>query len=197
MAKRTVWSDGSIGWNSQPGMKSNGRKEGNQPGNGAGRSRDRAGKGVKDLSLAAAEAKCQRLLACRERSSGELRQRLGRDGFDGKTINGLVDRLVAAGLVDDERFCRLFIAGKRRLGWGMQRIGLALRALYIDIADYPELASEFTEDSDELSRARECLESYRGRAKDGYAGRYRYLAAKGYSGAIIRQAMVEWSTDRR
>ena len=144
--------------------------------------------------LRAAEKKTERLLAVRERSAGELRQRLLRDGFASDITDTIIERLVITGLVDDERFCRLYIQGKRRQGWGMRRIADQLKTLSVNIDDYPDLFTLYDE-GDELRRATIALAGYRGRAKDAYAGRYRYLAAKGYASDIIKQALRNWVRD--
>ena len=138
--------------------------------------------------LAAAVKKCERLLSARERSAGELLRRLQTDGFDFELAQGLVARLQESGLVDDERFCRLYVQGKRRQGWGMRRIVYELKSYTIDAESYPELFDGFTND-DELERASEALQRYRGRSADPYAGRYRYLASKGFAPDIISQTL--------
>ena len=147
-------------------------------------------------ALSAAEQKCLRLLSVRERSSGELLKRLEEDGFDAGLAWSLVERLVDSGLVDDERFCRLYVQGKRRQGWGTRRIANQLRTYSIDINDYPALMAEHSPE-DELAHALDILERYRGRAKDAYAGRYRYLASKGFAPDIISQTLRHWLAENR
>ena len=140
----------------------------------------------------AATDKCERLLAYRERSSGELRKRLLEAGFSAAITESTVARYVAAGLVDDERFCRLFIESKRGQSWGMQRIIRSLYSYGIQVTDYPEVLQAFSDEADELERAMAALNSYRGRAKDAYTGRFRYLVAKGFSPGVVRQALHDW-----
>lgn len=153
----------------------------------ARKSANTEGSPVKD-----AEKKCLRLLAVRERSSGELMERLLRDGFAEELARTQVERLVNAGVVDDERFCRLYIQGKRNQGWGMQRIIYELKKMGLEADDYPELFMGYTNESDELERAEQALTRYRGRSSNGYSGRYRYLITKGFSASIVRQAMNTW-----
>jgi regulatory protein len=142
--------------------------------------------------MQAAEAKCERLLYSRDRSSGELRQRLLGDGFPAEVVDLLVKRLVRVGLVDDERFCRLYIESKRKRGWGRHRIAMGLKALGVDVSDHPELAQGLIDLAGELGRALDALKRYRGRVRDGYAGRARYLAAKGFDASTIHQALRCW-----
>ncbi|MCL2136693.1 MAG: RecX family transcriptional regulator [Coriobacteriia bacterium] len=140
----------------------------------------------------AAENKALRLIAARERSSHELTGRLLSAGFGQDIVRALVKRFVDAGIVDDGRFCRLYIVSKRNQGWGMYRITKALNQFGIDAHDYPDLIDEFTDEDDELERAVQALSRYRGRARDEYSGRYRYLVTKGFSAAVVREAMKEW-----
>jgi len=149
-----------------------------------------------NLSFQAAEDKCVRLLAVRERSSQELRTRLHDAGFSAETVQELVDRLQLAGLVDDQRFCHLYVESKRRQGWGMQRIHKALRVFGIELEDYPDLSIEYSDEADELQRASEALLRYRGRARDAYTARYRFLITKGFSPTIVYQTMNSWCTNQ-
>src|SRR3954447_19724300 len=62
-------------------------------------------------------------LALRARTTAELAAWLAKRGFERAEIEDAVDRLVASGAVDDERFATEFAADKRELrGWGPDRI---------------------------------------------------------------------------
>ena len=62
-------------------------------------------------------------LAHRERTSAELVAWLGERGFAAAEIEDAVERLIAAGALDDERFAARFAEDKRELaGWGPERI---------------------------------------------------------------------------
>jgi regulatory protein len=149
-----------------------------------------------NLSFQAAEDKCVRLLAVRERSSQELRSRLHDAGFSTDIIQALVNRLQSTGLVDDQRFCHLYVESKRRQGWGMQRIHKALKVFGIELEDYADLSLEYSDEGDELQRASEALLRYRGRARDAYTARYRFLITKGFSPTIVYQTMNNWRTNQ-
>jgi len=144
-------------------------------------------------SVVTIEEKCLRLLAARERSSGELLKRLVADGFSAEEAEAEVDRLVSAGVVDDERFCRCYVEGKRNQGWGMRRIIRSLKEYAIDARDFPELFSEYSDDTDELERAEAALQLYHSRARDQYSARYRYLVTKGFSLDIVYKALAMWN----
>jgi regulatory protein len=64
----------------------------------------------------------------RERSIAELAGWLAERGYPEHEVTGAVDRLVECGMLDDERFARMFADDKRELaGWGPERIAAALR----------------------------------------------------------------------
>ncbi|MDR2957122.1 MAG: recombination regulator RecX [Coriobacteriales bacterium] len=145
-----------------------------------------------EIQIKAAEDKCLRLLACRERSSGELRKRLLSAGIDVEVTEFIINRLVASGVVDDARFCRLYVESKLNQGWGVPRIIHSLAGFGIDAEDYQELLGEYLDASSELARAMDALTHYRGRARDGYTGRNRFLTARGFAPGIIYQALAVW-----
>jgi len=116
--------------------------------------------------LSRAEGQCAReralrVLGYRERSTHELTKRLSDDGYPIPVVAGLVSRLAELGLLDDERFARLFARGRVAAGYGPRRIvtelgtkgierELAARAASEALADAPETESE-------VERARRCL----------------------------------------
>jgi regulatory protein len=131
--------------------------------------------------LQEARKKAERLLSVRERSEAELRERLGRAGFDEQIVDRVINEAQGVGLIDDARFVRLYIAGKKRSGWGCLRIERELKRYGIELRccmGYPE---EFFTDEDEIARASVCLERLHSRAKDQGAARYRHLLSKGFS----------------
>ncbi|MCL2340019.1 MAG: recombination regulator RecX [Actinomycetia bacterium] len=154
-----------------------------------------AGHHKSDFSLAAAAAKCERLLAYRERSSAEIKQRLLRDGFAESISQTMMERLIQSGLVDDDRFARLFIDAKRRQGWGQRRISQALQQLGIQAEGFAEQFAVLQDDAVELARAQSALQHYHGRSRDPYSGRYRFLLSRGYTPGIISQALAVWRAD--
>jgi regulatory protein len=131
--------------------------------------------------LQEARKKAERLLSVRERSEAELRDRLARAGFDEPIIDRVINEARSVGFIDDARFIRLYIAGKKRSGWGRLRIERELTRYGIELrcrAGYPE---EFFTDEDEIERASVCLARHHSRAQDKEAARYRHLLSKGFS----------------
>lgn len=94
----------------------------------------------------------------RDCTVSEIRRRLQRSGVSAAVMESAIQTLTDQGLLDDERFTRLFISDKRRLEqWGADRIrrGLIARGIDADVA-HAALASEpedAEEGESELSRA--------------------------------------------
>ncbi|MDR1014054.1 MAG: recombination regulator RecX [Coriobacteriales bacterium] len=140
--------------------------------------------------LRAARRKAERLIGVRERSVAELGLRLAQAGFEEALVAQVVGEAQAAGLVDDGRFARLYIEGKKRSGWGRSRIEQGLERFGIEPGCHEGCPAASFSDDDELERARACLERFRSRAKDPQAARYRHLLSKGFSPQIARRAVL-------
>lgn len=67
-----------------------------------------------------------RLVGYRERCTEELRCRLLDDGYPQAVVEPLVERFVELGLVDDDRFSRMYVRSRLRSGYGVRRIAREL-----------------------------------------------------------------------
>ena len=130
-------------------------------------------------------------LALRERTSAELASWLAQRGFERAEVADAVDRLVATGVIDDERFALEFAADKRELrGWGPDRIREALYDRGLD-AELIEAAVAGEGHGEQLRRAVELL---RRRSEAVYDERSRaralaYLARRGYDAELAYDAV--------
>jgi regulatory protein len=130
-------------------------------------------------------------LALRERTTAELAAWLAQRGFERSEIAGAVDRLVASGAIDDERFAAEFAADKRELrGWGPERIREALYERGLDPA-LVEATLAGEGHSQQLRRAVELLEQ---RSEPVFDDRSRaralaYLARRGYDSELAYDAV--------
>jgi regulatory protein len=140
--------------------------------------------------LREARKKAECLISVRERSEVELRERLKRAGFKDAVVEQVIGEALAVGLVDDSRFVELYVAGKKRSGWGQARIERELRRYGIELQQQGSYPDEFFSEEEECERAFACLEGFRSRAKDQEAARYRHLLSKGFS------QQVAWRTLR-
>ena len=76
---------------------------------------------------AAVRAKALELLARREHSRLELRQKLIQRGFPADRIESTLDQLAEECLLDEARFAELYACGRADKGYGPLRIGRELR----------------------------------------------------------------------
>ena len=72
-------------------------------------------------------AKALELLARREHSRLELRQKLVQRGFTATDIEPVLDALAAEGLLDESRYAELYACGRADKGYGPLRIARELR----------------------------------------------------------------------
>jgi regulatory protein len=130
-------------------------------------------------------------LSRKERTLAELSAWLAGRGFGSEDVEEAIERLVAVGELDDERFAQRFAQDKRDLrGWGPERIrgALAERGVAAELID-----AALADDShgQQLERAVELL-ARRGETPDGEAARARalaYLTRRGYDYELAYEAV--------
>ncbi|MEX2418629.1 MAG: regulatory protein RecX [Actinomycetota bacterium] len=133
-----------------------------------------------------------RFLAVRPRSRREVRDRLRKAGFDPEDIEGEIERLEAAGLLDDDRFARDYaehLVGNK--GVGRRALASSLFAKGIDKETIDAVAGEMGGDEEE--RAEELARSRVSRLSglDPAAAHRRlmgFLARRGYDASVCRRA---------
>jgi regulatory protein len=133
------------------------------------------------------------LLGYRARSEAEVRERLGRYGYSGGTIEVVVVRLRELGYLDDEEFARLKAREKARR-YGPRRVSVELRKSGVG----GELAREVVEEEfagrSEVGEARSAAaRRYNGRGSDAQARRvYGFLVRRGYSAEVCAEVAREF-----
>ncbi len=148
-----------------------------------------------DEARKAAQAVALRLLAGREMSAARLRDRLRSRGYPDELVDGVIERLTGAGIVDDRRAAgaaaRTLVLvrqrGRHRVGRELERLGftkeVALDALQSVLADSDERAV-----LDAVIAAK-----LHGRRSIADASAYRRLFAallrRGFPGDLIRTAL--------
>ena len=105
---------------------------------------------------ALARERALQLLGYRERSSGELRQRLLDNGYPCTVVHAVVARFCEVELVDDRRFASAWVRSRASAGYGRRRILRELADKDID-AEIAEIALDEELTTDELTRARDAL----------------------------------------
>jgi regulatory protein len=114
---------------------------------------------VSDEHLQRALDSAYALINRRDRTVSEVRAQLERKGVAEHVCEAAVQTLSAQGLLDDERFARLFVSDKRELEqWGNERIrrGLLTRGIERELADAaltPAGAHDDDDEESELDRA--------------------------------------------
>ena len=138
-----------------------------------------------------------RLLGYRPRSHAEIINRLKEKGYNSQIRERLASELTAEGLIDDERFARLWL--KSRLQTSGRSISFAARELIqkgIDRHIAEEAACEAGKSFDEESSARELLKrrlkAVRGLDRQKAKQRlYGFLRRRGFSSQIIYKLLDE------
>jgi regulatory protein len=127
----------------------------------------------------------------RERTRSELEAWLSERGYPAEEVAAAIERLTAAGELDDARFARRYAEDKRDLrGWGPDRIREALAARGLD-APTIEAALAGSDREEEFARAVSLLER-RGEPPVDEPSRARalaYLARRGYDSELAYDAV--------
>jgi regulatory protein len=133
------------------------------------------------------------LLGYRARSEAEIRERLGRYGYAGETVEAVVGRLEELGYLDDAEFARLKAREKARR-YGPRRVSVELRKSGVG----EELAREVVEEEfagrSEVGEARSAAaRRYNTRGSDAQARRvYGFLVRRGYSAEVCARVAREY-----
>lgn len=158
------------------------------------------GRKASDLSLAAAWEYALQVLTRRQRSEKEMEQKLQEKGFPEEIVLAILDRLRAAGLLDDARFARDWAA--YRLAShpvGGQRLQRELQEHGVSSALAQEVVAALLPRELELGEARQLAKKYQrrqGEDKGHYCQRLaRYLWQRGFASSTVRQVVREIAKD--
>jgi regulatory protein len=154
-----------------------------------------------DLELRAKEVALN-LLGYRARTRAEIVRRLLRRGFPPTTTEACVQRLVAAGLVDDAEFARAFVQERLRTrpkGSAALKVDLLARGVEEPIAARVIREAFDADPSAELRLARRAAEKFRRRqeeeARSTARRLYGYLARRGFTSTTISTIVAEATAD--
>jgi regulatory protein len=140
-----------------------------------------------------------RLLATRAHFAAELAKKLTRRGYEPEEIAETLERLRAAGYLDDAAAARSFVEGRQeRQGLGRTRLRAELQRRGVG-AEVVQEALAGTSDEDELARARQAAERWRRTSRaTGPAGRAslaRHLDRRGFSRRVVFGVVAEMGED--
>jgi regulatory protein len=133
------------------------------------------------------------LLGYRARSEAEVRERLGRYGYAGGTIEAVIGRLEELGYLDDGEYARLKAREKGRR-YGPRRVSLELRKSGVGEELAREVVAEEFAGRSEVEEARSAASRrYNKRGSDAQARRvYGFLVRRGYSAGVCAQVAREF-----
>ena len=130
------------------------------------------------------------MLARRERSRRELRQRLGRKGFEGDEADAALDRLADQHYQDDERFAGMLARSRAGQGYGPARIRMELKTHGLADAAIRRMLDEAEVDW-QASAANQLRRRYGGKPaadRAEQAKRAQFLLRRGFAAATVRYA---------
>lgn len=134
-----------------------------------------------------------RMLARRDLSEGEIRERLSVKGYPLAEAQAAIGRLRELGLVDDKGLCaRLARSYRETRGYGPVKIAWALRARRFPAALIGETVRASSSGEEELAAAAALRKKFRGgipRGRQGAAKACRFLAGRGFSPDACRKAV--------
>ncbi len=139
---------------------------------------------------AQARTRALRLLARREKSRAQLERALLRAGYPREAVGAALDDLEKQGLVDDFRFCRLYLGEQSRLrprSPRLMRHDLGREGVRPEVIEtvMEEMAADLDESALALAAARKKL---RGAGSDPERLR-RLLDARGFGRAAVEEAL--------
>lgn len=136
------------------------------------------------------------LIELRDRSVGEVKEKMQRKGFDKKMITEVISFLTDKNFLNDERFAERFFKEKQELQhWGEYRIKLELKKKYISEEIIKEIFDNKSDES-ELSAAREAANLWRRKNKNCpkekiYSRLGGFLSRRGFSYDVVKEILEE------
>ncbi len=149
------------------------------------------------IDRSAAQKRALRLINTRDRSTGELRQRLRQAGHKAASIDATLDALALAGLLNDESLAERLassLADRGNAGRRLIELKLAQKGLSRPLAT--RAASEATAERDALADATNLVERRAQRSSPRLTNQalYRrlsgFLARRGFDPGVIREAVA-------
>lgn len=137
------------------------------------------------LERSCALSRVASLVNRRDYATGEVRERLLRDGYPPEVVEAVVERSRELRLLDDARFAETFVRTKVSSGWGRARIARELERRGID--PQGALALCACDGESELARAREAAGRRSFHGRDPYAQCVRFLVGRGFAPGVAHE----------
>ncbi len=136
--------------------------------------------------------KIERLACRREQSSVALLRRFTREGYACDAAQQAVDRALACGLIDDDRYADVLVRSRLSQGKGRKGIAAELEDLGIDANSVEAFVDSEMDEPEEIERALTLLMRKPPRSKKPREAAYRRLVQKGYSTSVASSAARQW-----
>jgi regulatory protein len=136
-----------------------------------------------------------RILANRDHSKHELKQKLQQRGFAGEIIDTVLAECERLDYINDPRTALQYILQLKRKGFGKRYIRLALKKKHLSGAAVQDLLKENYPAADERENAAKLLEKKRQTLKPeadlqkNRAKMYRFLSARGFNKDVIAEVV--------
>jgi len=135
------------------------------------------------------------LLELRDRTEGEIREKMGRKEYEPAEIEKAIDFLKDKDFIDDERFVKRYIENKQSFGTvGKYKIRQKLMLLHLDNALIEENLTEINPEA-EYERANESAQNYLSHHQVSKEKMYekvgRHLVSRGYEYDIVKRVLGE------
>ncbi len=137
------------------------------------------------------------LFNMRDYAKAEVEDKLLSAGYDKDVVQEIAQKAQDGNLINDERFSEVFIRSKIMDGWGPRKIqqALAKRGIALDeVKGWPE---EFIAHDQEVERAYALIKHRSVLRKNPFEKSVRFLASKGFSYDICKQAALRLVDDCR
>lgn len=134
------------------------------------------------------------LVELRDRSAGEIRDKMQRKGFDKKKITEVIDFLSEKKFLDDKRFAERFVKEKQELQhWGQYRIKTELYKKHISNELIDEVMAGKSDDL-ELDSAHEAADLWRRKNPNCpkekiYQRLGSFLSRRGFSYEVVKEIL--------
>jgi regulatory protein len=146
---------------------------------------------VKSTSLKKTWMSAQRLLARREHSRKELKEKLQAREFELAEIETVLDELQQKGWQDDSKFCEAFIRYRVNKGQGPQKIIHELKSRGVDSHIISQQLQIYDAQWIQLCEnvQHKKYGSVRTKTAEERARRYRFLSTRGFTAETVRQIL--------
>lgn len=128
------------------------------------------------------------LFNTRDYAKEEVEDKLLAMGYDKHTVQEIVQKAKEGNLINDERFSEVFIRSKIMDGWGPRKIEQALVKRGIVLNEVKGWPEEFIQQETEVERALMLIKNRSALHKNPFEKSVRFLASKGFSYDICKQA---------